>query len=130
MYRSATAIENDAGRQLHDLIGFAERLSQRDLTDPERARRDGVPARRGESACLGTASHRQSGRAFIHVRSGAPNVSSPKKSRATSAVDLLLRKRRAAQHSKHSLINKGLHCAKPCCRCAFIGNRQVQPRVP
>ena len=63
------------GHQLHDLVGFgiAGRLSQRDqLTDPERVRHDGATARR--STGLGTASHRRSGRAFVHVRSGALQV--------------------------------------------------------
>src|SRR4051794_36514183 len=65
------------GHQLHDLVGFeiAGHLSQRDqLTDPERVRHDRAPARRSKPTDLGTASHRQSGRAFIHFRSGVLQV--------------------------------------------------------
>src|SRR4051812_23100983 len=65
------------GHQLHDLVGFgiAGHLSQRDqLTDPERVRHDGAPARSSKPTDLGTASHWRSGRAFIHVRSGALQV--------------------------------------------------------
>src|SRR5215203_6326461 len=43
------------------------------------------------------------------------------------AADFANGVRTATQHSNCVLINKGLPCAKPCCRCAFIGNRQVQP---